>query len=179
MGGNQGYVSFAIANAFPNLNFIVQDTAGMRTPGTIGAVPETLRSRVQLTTHDFFTPQVVVGADVYLLRMILHGFSDKYCVEILRALVPALKRGARIVVNDGGLPEPSGSPAAEGGYYCNIEEKTMRTMDLLMQVTVNAREKEAGDWEGLFRRADERYRVNRVWRPDKARMYFIEAEWLG
>lgn len=53
-----------------------------------------------------------------------------------------------------------------------MDERMARTMDLLMQVTVNAREKEA----------DARYRVNRVnrvWRPESARMCFVEAEWLG
>lgn len=170
MGGNQGYVSFAIAEAFPNLNFIVQDTAGMRAPDTIGTVPEALQSRVQLTTHDFFTPQPIV-ADAYLFRMILHGFSDKYCVQILQALIPALKPGAKIFINDGGLPEPGSV-----GY---IEERTVRTLDLFMQVTVNAREKATDDWKDLFKQANERYRVNRVWKPEKARMYLIEAEWLG
>jgi hypothetical protein len=117
MGGNQGYVSIALAAAFPSLHFIVQDTAGMRTPSTIGSVPPELQSRVSLTTHDFFTPQTVV-ADVYFFRWIFHGFSEKYCVKILRALIPALKKGARIVINDGTLPEP--------GTVGYVEEKSMR-----------------------------------------------------
>lgn len=170
MGGNQGYVSFAIAEAFPKLNFIVQDTAGMRTSETIGTIPPALQSRVQLTTHDFFTPQTVV-ADVYFMRMILHGFSDKYCVQILQALIPALKPGAKIVINDGGLPEP--------GTVGYIEERTVRTLDLFMQVTVNAREKAKDDWDELFKRASDGFRVNRVWKPEKARMYLVEAEWVG
>jgi hypothetical protein len=117
MGGSQGFVSFAIAEQFPHLNFIVQDTAGMRTPETIGTVPEALRDRVQLTTHDFFTEQTVV-ADVYFFRWIFHGFSEKYCVDILRKLTPALKKGARVVINDGVLPEP--------GIVGGVEEKSMR-----------------------------------------------------
>lgn len=117
MGGNQGYVSFAIAEKFPKLKFIVQDTAGMRTPSTIGKVPENLSDRVQLTTHDFFTPQTV-EAQVYFFRWIFHGFSEKYCVKILQALIPALKKGARVVINDGTLPEP--------GTAGILEEKSMR-----------------------------------------------------
>jgi len=170
MGGNQGYVSFAIAEAFPTLSFIVQDTAGMRTPETIGKVPDALQSRVQLTTHDFFTPQPVV-AEAYFLRMIFHGFADKYCVKILQALVPALRPGAKIIINDGALPEP--------GTVGYIEERTMRTLDLFMQVTVNAHEREPDDWRELFRRADERYKFNRIWKPEKSRMWFIEVEWAG
>jgi len=170
MGGNQGYISFAIAEAFPNLSFVVQDTPGMRTPETIGKVPEHLESRAQLTTHDFFTPQPVVAA-AYFFRMIFHGFSDKYCLQILRALIPSLRRGAKIIINDGALPEPG-----TAGY---IEDRTMRTLDLFMQVTVNAREREPDDWRGLFRRADERFKFNDIWRPEKSRMWFIEAEWTG
>jgi len=170
MGGNQGYVSFAIAEAFPTLNFIVQDTAGMRAPETIGKVPDALQSRVQLTTHDFFTPQPVT-AEAYFFRMIFHGFADKYCVQILQALVPALRPGAKIIINDGAMPEPGAV-----GY---IEERTIRTLDLFMQVTVNAREREPDDWRELFRRADERYKFNRIWKPERSRMWFIEVEWAG
>lgn len=170
MGGNQGYVSFAIGDAFPDLSFIVQDQAGMRTPETIAKVPDRLADRVKLTTHDFFTPQTEL-ADVYFFRMIFHGFADKYCVRILQALIPALTKGVRIVIQDGGLPEPG-----TAGY---IEERTIRTLDLFMQVTVNAREREADDWAGLFEQADVRFQCNRVWTPEKSRMMFVEAEWTG
>lgn len=117
MGGSQGYVSFAVAEKFPKLKFIVQDTAGMRTSSTIAKVPDELVDRVSLTTHDFFTPQTV-DAQVYFFRWIFHGFSEKYCIMILRALIPALKKGARIVINDGTLPEP--------GTADYVEERSMR-----------------------------------------------------
>jgi hypothetical protein len=117
MGCNQGYVSIAIAEKYPNLKFIVQDTAGMRTPETIAHVPENLKDRISLTTHDFFTPQTVV-AEIYFFRWIFHGFSEQYSIKVLQALVPVLKKGARIVINDGTLPEPG-----TAGY---VEEKSMR-----------------------------------------------------
>lgn len=170
MGGNQGYISIAIAEAFPSLTFIVQDQAGMRLPTTIGAVPSHLSSRVKLTTHDFFMPQTEVAA-CYFFRMIFHGFADKYCVQILRALVPALRRGARVVINDGALPEPGSV-----GY---VEERSMRTLDLFMQISVNAHEREVDDWRVLLARADERFRLRKAWKPEKAVMWFIEAEWTG
>jgi hypothetical protein len=152
------------------LNFVVQDTAGMRTPEIIGKVPDALQSRVQLTTHDFFIPQTVV-AEAYFFRMIFHGFSDKYCLEILQALISALRPGAKIIVNDGALPEPG-----TAGY---IEERTMRTLDIFMQVTVNAREREPDDCRELFARADERFKFNAIWKPENSRMWFVEAEWTG
>lgn len=46
-----------------------------------------------------------------------------------------------------------------------------------MLVTVNAREREAGDWEALFTAADPRYKFLGVKLPAKARLWLIEAEW--
>jgi hypothetical protein len=56
--------------------------------------------------HDFFTPQVVKDADVYLYRWIFHNWGDDQSVEILRAAIPALKPGAKVLINDGCLPAP-------------------------------------------------------------------------
>ena len=55
--------------------------------------------------HDFMTPQPVI-ADLYLIRYIFHGWADTAVVKILRQLIAALKRGARVLVNEHILPEP-------------------------------------------------------------------------
>ncbi len=52
-----------------------------------------------------------------------------------------------------------------------------RTLDLFMLVTVNAREREIGDWEALLKEADPRYRFLKAWLPAKSRLWLIEAEW--
>lgn len=49
-------------------------------------------------------------ADVYFFKWIFHDWSDKYCIKILRALIPALKKGARIVVNEFIVPAPGTLP---------------------------------------------------------------------
>lgn len=69
-------------------------------------VSKDLEGRISFMVHDFFTPQPVHGADVYVFRWIFHNWSDKYCVRILRNLVPALKHGAKVVINDVVLPKP-------------------------------------------------------------------------
>ena len=68
-------------------------------------VPPELASRVKFLAHDILTEQPV-RADIYLFRCILHNWSDKYFVQIFRKLIPALRTGARIVINDFALPEP-------------------------------------------------------------------------
>ena len=53
----------------------------------------------------FFTEQSVKGAAVYLLRKILYDWRNEKAVQILRCLKPALKRGARISVQDFYVPD--------------------------------------------------------------------------
>ena len=105
VGGSHGQVSIEIAKKYPQVKCIVQDL-----PDTIAGldsrVPEPLRNNITGMAHDFLTPQPVHGADIYLFRWILHDWSDKYCVKILKCLVPALKKGAKIVISDICVPQP-------------------------------------------------------------------------
>lgn len=60
---------------------------------------------VEVRAHDFLEEQPGKG-DVFMLRQILHGWSDIYATKIVRALIIVLKKGVRVVVNDVVLPEP-------------------------------------------------------------------------
>ena len=105
VGGSHGQVSVAIARKFPEVKCIVQDL-----PDTISGLesqlPDELKEQISGMAYDFLTPQPVHGADIYLFRWILHDWSDKYCVKILQSLVPAMKEGAKIVINDICIPQP-------------------------------------------------------------------------
>lgn len=108
LGGSRGHVSAFLAQRFPSLHFIVQDlpsTASEIGPALSYQLPADIKGRVSLMEHDFFKAQPIQGADVYLFRFIFHNWSDDYCVKILRALVPALRSGAKVVVNDHCMPE--------------------------------------------------------------------------
>ncbi|KAL8680701.1 MAG: hypothetical protein Q9224_006920, partial [Gallowayella concinna] len=99
VGGGHATVSKELARSTQNIRFIVQDL-----PGTVEQarteLPMEMEGRIEFQEHDFFTEQKIKEADVYLMRWILHDWSDKYCVKILRGLVPALetKKDARIVL---------------------------------------------------------------------------------
>lgn len=103
VGGSHGFVCTRLASHFPRLRFIVQDLPSVVASANI---PSEFTDRVSLMQHDFLTEQPVRDADVYFFRWIFHNWSDKYCIQILRNLIPALKDGARVVVNDNVLPEP-------------------------------------------------------------------------
>lgn len=106
-GGGFEHVALALARQFGNLSVVVQTL-----PQVVEAmpVPEELQARVRLMAHDLFSPQPVKGADVYFLRWCLHNWSNKHCIRMLQALVPALKNGARVIIQETIMPEPGQAP---------------------------------------------------------------------
>jgi ubiquinone/menaquinone biosynthesis C-methylase UbiE len=103
IGGSHGIVMLELASKVPKIKCVVQDLAEVVEKGR-AQVPQELSERVMFMEHDFFTEQPVKDADVYYLHWIFHNWSDKYCIDILRNLIPALKKGARIVVNEFCVP---------------------------------------------------------------------------
>ncbi|ROW16770.1 hypothetical protein VPNG_01622 [Cytospora leucostoma] len=104
VGGAQGHVAMELASRFDNLSFVVQDMDQVIENAEAG-LPVQLEGRVSFMAHDLFAPQTV-QADVFFFRWVFHNWSDEYCIEILRAQIPALKPNARIIIQDGCLPEP-------------------------------------------------------------------------
>lgn len=86
---------------------------------------------------------------VYFFRWIIHNYSTPYAIKILKNLIPALKPGARIVINDHCLR----IPGSENPW----DEKVMRSMDMVMMVLLNAQERTEKEFEDLFKAADERF----------------------
>lgn len=117
VGGSHGVVSIELARRFPSLRFIVQDHDKV-VAESLSMVPEDVAGRVTFMAHDFFTEQPVKKADVYFYRWILHNWSDKYCIKICRALIPALKPGALLLIQEILIPEP--------GTISRYEERKLR-----------------------------------------------------
>jgi hypothetical protein len=100
VGGSLGTLAESLVRNYSGIKHaIVQDL-----PKTIedAKVPDDLKDfdRLRFMEYDFFTEQPLKDADVYLLRQILHDWSDTKCVKILRNQIPALKPGARIILNE-------------------------------------------------------------------------------
>ncbi|KAF2107708.1 putative O-methyltransferase [Lophiotrema nucula] len=148
VGGAQGHVSFHLARKFPHISFVVQDLPEV-VEGAEATMPEDLKERVKFFGHNMFNEQPVRDAEVYLLRYVLHDWPDKYCVNILQCLVPALKRGAKVVVQEHLLPEP--------GTLSLLQEMQLRSMDAIMMTLFNSRERDIEDWRTIFETANSNY----------------------
>lgn len=118
VGGGAGHHSIELARRFPNLSVIVQDMDKMFEGVKI---PEELEGRFKFMAYDLFAPQTI-QADVYFFRWIFHNWSDKYSVLIIKALIPALKPGAKIILNESCMPEP--------GEIAHWREKDLRLVIL-------------------------------------------------
>ncbi|KAK4182921.1 6-hydroxytryprostatin B O-methyltransferase [Podospora australis] len=168
LGGTHGHIAFAVARRHKHLNVVVQDL-----PETIADavdnVPEDVSARVKLMAHDFFTEQPIKNADVYYFRWVFHNWGDLKSIQILKALIPALKPGARVVVMDPILPEP--------GVLPRWRENDLRSEDFTMKVVLNAHERSKAEWVDLFHNADTKFVLKEIYEPEGSDMGIIEFVW--
>ncbi|OAG05884.1 sterigmatocystin 8-O-methyltransferase precursor, partial [Paraphaeosphaeria sporulosa] len=155
IGGGSGHVSIALADKYPNLNITVQDGNPAMFAHTSkqesGPVKE---GRVKFIQHNFFNPQPIKGAGVYLLRQITHNWSDADCVKILRAIVPVLEPSTSLLINDTIMPEH--------GARTRYEERSLRQVDMMMFVALGAKQRTLQDFRNLLHAADPRLQVCRT-----------------
>ncbi|CAK3814349.1 O-methyltransferase [Lecanosticta acicola] len=169
LGGADGHVDADIARLNPGMQFIVQEI-----PEVLGkaksTVPQDVAGRLTFAAHDFFQPQPT-SADAYLFRQIFHNWGDRHCVQMLRALIPALRPGAKVIVNDNILPPPGVLPPSA--------ERAVRSIDMIVMSLFNARERSKEDFEAVFAEADPRFQQVKVWTPEGSQMGLVEATWSG
>ncbi|KAL2142529.1 hypothetical protein VTI28DRAFT_1086 [Corynascus sepedonium] len=170
VGGSHGFMCVDLANRYRNMKFVVQDLQKTvdSAPKPLSADPQ-VADRITLLAHDFFTEQPTKGADVYFFRWIIHNYSTPYAVRILRNLVPALKPGARILINDHCLREP--------GLENPWDERVMRRMDIVMLILLNAQERTEAEFRALFAAASDGFVFKGVTRAEGCRMSVVEAVW--
>ncbi|KAI0190767.1 S-adenosyl-L-methionine-dependent methyltransferase [Xylaria flabelliformis] len=164
VGGADGHVGRALSKTDRNLSVVVEDL-----PDVVAAASQMATDRVRYQAYDFFSPQPVVGADVYLFRWVFHDWPDHWIVRILRAQVPALRKGTRIVVNES-LSPPRGSLPL-------TLERNIHFMDMLLLSTNNSRLRSIPEWQDLFHAADRRFGSISCLSPPKSAMAILEAVW--
>ncbi|KAL4950917.1 O-methyltransferase-domain-containing protein [Aspergillus filifer] len=147
VAGSAGHVSVQLARRYPNLSFVVQDYESVCQQGE-AQLPVDVKDRVRFEARDMFEPHLRVPDKkaVYFLRNVLHNWSDKYSRKILQAIVPALKEGDRIVLNEHIVPEPGTGSATV--------ERFARASDMTMLSILNGQERTAQQFEALVESAD-------------------------
>ncbi|KAI9148322.1 O-methyltransferase lcsG [Paramyrothecium foliicola] len=173
IGGSGGHDDIPLAKKYPNLKIIVEDLPKCE-PDFEASIPAELRSRLSFRAHDFFQTQPVVGADIYLFKFIFYDWPKSLAIKIIKALVPALKAGARIVVM-----EIIGTPLPDGVALPKAMVKAKTAADVRMMALSGNSERTAEDVENLFREADERFEFVRIDPTSKPPLLFLEMIWKG
>ncbi|CAA7266025.1 unnamed protein product [Cyclocybe aegerita] len=172
VGGGLGTACLPVAREYPDLQIIVQDLPTVienakelwqkENPGALES------GRVKLEAHDFFQPQPHRGADVFLLKQVLHDWPDASCVPILRHLREAASPTTKLVIMDILIPFACHDPGAHLGReipgavpkeapppllanYGAVNELAYNA-DLTMLIFANAQERTVVEMDDLLRR---------------------------
>lgn len=108
VGGGIGTLSMAMAKKYPHLKLVVQDRGPVTKDGFERAkveFPEGVESgRLSFQEHDFFTVNPVKNADVFMAKYVIHDWSNKYSLEILKRLREAAAPHTKLVLLDKIIP---------------------------------------------------------------------------
>ncbi|KIW32377.1 uncharacterized protein PV07_03929 [Cladophialophora immunda] len=143
VGGSTGHVSIALARAFPNLTFTVQDLPVVVSKATSSPLPPEIRDRIVFTSHDFFEPQPAASsrASVFLVRMVVQNHPRTAAQTILRNIASAMKPDALILLNNHILPEP--------GTVGLRDEARDRSRSLFMMQAMNGGDRDEEEFREL------------------------------
>jgi hypothetical protein len=147
---------------------VVEDLPGTAADGE-RMLNAQFKDRIRFLGHNLNDEQPVKGADLYMFRSVLLNWPDAYVVKFLKNLVPALKPGAKVLINEGCLPEP--------GTVSSWDDKLLRCLDLCMMAMFTSKERTVEEWAGLFQAADTRFKFVGARKPESSLLWIIEAVW--
>jgi hypothetical protein len=136
VGGGQGALIAAILQAHPHMHGILFDLPHV-IPGAKRVIEtEALAERCALIGGDFFA-SVPSGADVYLLKWILHDWDDARAATIVMNCCRAMPEHGKLLVVESVLP--AGNAPSMGKF-----------VDLHMLVRLGGRERTEAEYRTLF-----------------------------
>src|SRR5690606_18700971 len=103
IGGAEGLLASAILHADPTAQGILLDLPNVVAASESVVARTGLGERMRLVGGDFF--KAVPEADVYLLKQILHDWTDEQCVTILANCARSLRPGGRVIIVEFVLPD--------------------------------------------------------------------------
>ncbi|KAI1139191.1 S-adenosyl-L-methionine-dependent methyltransferase [Hypoxylon sp. FL0543] len=173
VGGSRGDLCQALLRKYRGIEkAISQDLPEVTERNLERQISEEFSGRIEYQSYNFFTEQPVANADVYIFRTVLHDWPDSYAVQILRNQIPALKPGARILINDICMD------FSKGGLS-SIIRQAQCSHDIFVKMGLNAKERTKEDWMALLSTADERFEITSIVTPPQSVHSILEVVWKG
>ncbi|HYO82901.1 MAG TPA: methyltransferase [Bryobacteraceae bacterium] len=157
IAGGQGVLLDKILRAAPQARGVLFELPAIIQSAQERIDPQLL-ARMELVGGDFFKA-VPTGADLYILKNILHDWDEQRASEILQNTRRAMPAGARLLVIEGVVP-PGNDPSPT------------KLTDLVMLVQLGGRERTEREHRELLKKGG--FRLNRVI-PMSPRTSIVEA----
>ena len=158
LGGGNGSMALLILRHHPEMKGKVCDLPYIESQAKLGIQAAGAGHRCQFEATDFFR-SVPKGADLHVLKFILHDWNDEECVQILRNCRESLAPGGRVLLVEMLVPE-------------EIRPEFVMLMDLNMLVMTGGRERTAKEFEKVLN--DAGFEMTRVI-PTKSPFSLVEA----
>ncbi|KAF8069262.1 S-adenosyl-L-methionine-dependent methyltransferase [Lyophyllum atratum] len=167
VGGGVGATSLVLAQELPHLKLVVQDLPKVIENAEQFWKKSMPNSKVTLEVQDFFTPQSEPrSVSVFMLKQILHDWSDEYCVKILTQLRAAAGPATKLLLienliqygchdtsgdDKNGIPGsvPHEAPAPLLANYGAVNELAYHA-DLCMFILCNSQERTVRHFDKLL-----------------------------
>ena len=159
VGGGAGALLFAVMREYPGIKGVLLDSPAVVEGAKAALAADEVVSRCRLEGGDFFQ-EVPTGADIYLLRTVLHDWDDERAIRILETCRKACGPEGRVLVIEWVVP-PGNAPSFA------------KWMDLLMLVMAPGRERTEREYRHLL--AEAGFEVSRVV-PTTTEVSIIEAK---
>lgn len=158
LGGGHGSLLSAVLKTNPTIRGVLFEL-----PSVINGADQLLkgagvRDRVESISGDFFD-SVPSGGDAYLMKNVIHDWSDEQSLKILKNIRSAMSPEAKVLIVDLVVPQ-SNEPGLE------------KLVDIQMLVTTGGRERTEGEFRQLL--AASGLRLTRII-PTRSPMHIVEA----
>lgn len=138
VGGGHGGFLIEVLKAAPKVHGILFDRAEVLAEARLAAAG--LAERFQLVEGDFFG-EVPRGANAYVLKRILHDWSDDVCVTILDHCRRSMAEGGKVLVIDTVIPkgnDPHGGKVLDVMMLASLPGGRERTQEDLRELFARA-----------------------------------------
>lgn len=122
---------------------------------------QNLSARIECVEGSFFET-IPTGADLYVLKRILHDWSDEACLQILRTCKISMSAYARLLIIDAVVTE-------------GTTRDFSKDVDIAMMVLFGGKERTESEWKKLLN--DAGFRLIRIY-PTSTMLSIIEVETL-
>ena len=168
IGGSHGYLLCLLLQANPHLEGSVLELENVvEEEDRHWASKLGVSDRCTYIAGDMF--ESVPEADGYVVKSVLHDWTDDECVDILRTVRENAPPDGRLFVVEPLMPPPGTTDATDpSGHHDTVPS------DINMMVGAGGRERTLSEFEALLDRSGWEY--VETWRPEEGRFNVIEAK---